>query len=67
MDYLITPPTNWRLEKIDHCCACGIGKKEKNKPKCAVYGSLVNNGRHQYRAFVSPKSLTTTDITKDEE
>ena len=57
----LTPPPDWKLVNIDHCCACGIPKKEKNKPECVVYGSLVNGGRHQYKEYQSPEDLAISN------
>lgn len=47
-------PQDWVMVNTDHCVACGVGKYEKNKNECAVYGKLVNGGRHQYKAYEPP-------------
>lgn len=52
-----TVPPDWVKVKYNHCVACGVGKYDKDKGECFVYGKLVNGGRHQYEGYEPP--LTT--------
>ena len=47
-------PKDWVKVKTDHCVACGVEKKDKDKPPCHAWGSLVNKGRHQYIGYAPP-------------